>query len=179
MPGSFSGLSIHEILLRLISNTFPSSYISSNTNRGGAPGHGETDGLQSSDADGTAAVDGTNMQARRFSNSTTPYLSQDFQASTTTLHERPLSMMASTIRTVSSTDGLSINSTVASYGDGDDENRLQEHGIGIPSEGGPGGSKKRKKERGEVEREDKARFARLKELGRAIGLGSIKRKKAA
>jgi len=88
-------------------------------------------------------------------------------------------MMASTIRTVSSTDGLSIHSTVASYGDGDDENRLRDHGIGISSDDSRGTSKKRKKERGEVEREDKARFARLKELGRAIGLGSIKRKKAA
>ena len=185
MPGSFSGLSIHEILLRLINNTFPSSYISSSTNRGGVAS-GETDSIHPSDghrlatSDGTAAVEEMTLHRTRSPNtSTTPYLSQDPQASTTTLHERPLSMMASTIRTVSSTDGLSIHSTIASYGDGDDENRLQDHGIGISSDDSRGASKKRKKERGEVEREDKARFARLKELGRAIGLGSIKRKKAA
>jgi hypothetical protein len=159
MPGSFSGLCVYEILLKLISNTFPGSY--------SRPSRATNTSVEET-ATGTSLAVPVEDASR-----TRPQSRSDRE-----------SLLAPTIRTVSSASLVgSLASTNAEYG-GDDENRLADHGINrevsnrsTAASEMSDASKKRKKEKGEVEKEDKARFARLKELGRAIGLGTIKRKK--
>jgi len=179
MPGSFAGLAVWEVLLRLISNTFPNNTTSSNT----ATPEKRRQTISSLPAQHSVPAIAVETPTRpttshlpaspnaTLTSSITNYnLNTSLPPTNTNTDLTTQSQPQQSIRTFPSIASIA-HSTMAQYGadENDEDERLKE----INDE-------REKKKRVKMEREegDKARFKKLRELGRAIGLGkgSLKRK---
>lgn len=179
MPGSFAGLAVWEVLLRLISNTFPINTSSSNT----ATPEKRRQTISTSTLSAQNTIPSIQVETpTRPTTSHVPASRPSTNTSTTQNHNLHTNALATNsdpsaqlhsqpnLRTLPSIASIA-HSTTAQYGG--DENDEGERMKEVNEE-------RERKKRVKMEREegDKARFQKLKELGRAIGLGkgSVKRK---
>lgn len=179
MPGSFSGLAVWEVLLRLISNTFgtPTQTQTSSgpittpsaKRRQTLPTFSPTQAPPTISIEpptrpttSTGPLSPSSQVPQPTFSSSDPHGSHD----STTTHPQELTP---TLRTAPSLASIA-NSTTAHYGfDALDE---AERTRDVHEE-------RERKKRIKLEREegDKARFRKLRELGRAIGLGTVRRRR--
>lgn len=169
MPGSFAGLAVWEVLLRLISNTFSKTTPSSMT-----PSMSQTR-RQTISTLPSQQSPGTSVPLIIVETPTRPTTSIGLTSPTTSdaeTHNQPQTR-DQLLRTLPSIASIAHSTTAQYGGDEDDEDERLKEVIDERE-------RKKKKVKMETEEGDKARFRRLRELGRAIGLGkgSLKRKLA-
>lgn len=168
MPGSFAGLAVWEVLLRLISNTFPHN-TAPNTATPEKRRQTISNTIPSIQVETPTRPTTSHIPTSSPTTSTNNH-NLHTNPSTTTSESSAQSRDEPNLRTLPSIASIA-QSTTAQYGgdENDEDGRMKEVN-----------EERERKKRVKMEREegDKARFRKLKELGRAIGLGkgTIKRK---